>query len=47
MKRLTEQLVVRVTPEMRIALERDAERAGRTVAQSIRFHLSMALWPVR
>ena len=36
---LTEQLVVRVTPLMRAALEADAEANGRSVAQSIRFHL--------
>jgi predicted HicB family RNase H-like nuclease len=38
-RRLTEQLVVRVEPELAEALAADAAENGRTVAQSIRFYL--------
>lgn len=40
---LTHQIVVRVTDEMHAALEADAEANGRTVAQSVRFHLRAVL----
>ena len=46
-KELTEQVVVRVNPELRRALEQDAEQNGRTVAQSIRFLLSQQFAPVK
>lgn len=39
-KELTDQVVVRVPPELRQALEEDARRNGRTVAQTIRFRLA-------
>jgi hypothetical protein len=39
-KELTDQVVVRVSPELRQALEEDAEQNGRTVAQTIRFRLA-------
>ena len=35
-QRFTEQLVIRVDPEMRDALERDADGSERTVSQSAR-----------
>jgi hypothetical protein len=38
-KDLTRQLVVRVDEELYKAIERDAERNERTVAQSVRFKL--------
>lgn len=38
-KEFTEQIVVRVDPEMQRALKQDAEQNGRTVAQTIRFFL--------
>jgi predicted HicB family RNase H-like nuclease len=40
---LTRQLVVRVSDEMHDALQRDADAHGRTVAQSVRFHLRRAM----
>jgi predicted HicB family RNase H-like nuclease len=40
---LTKQVVVRVEPELHAALVADARRNGRTVAQSIRFHLRTAV----
>lgn len=42
-KALTHQLVIRVTPELHEALQRDADAHGRTVAQSVRFLLRKAL----
>lgn len=36
-------VVVRVDDELHEALQRDAEANGRTVAQSVRFHLSRSL----
>jgi hypothetical protein len=42
-KVLTRQLVVRVPRNLRIALQRDADDNGRTVAQSVRFHLTREL----
>ncbi len=38
-KELTKQLVVRVDEELYELLEQDAERYGRTVAQTVRFLL--------
>ena len=38
-RQLTRQLVVKVDDELYEALEQDAEENGRTVAQSVRFHL--------
>lgn len=38
-RELTKQLVVRVDEELYEALEQDAMRNGRTVAQSVRFQL--------
>jgi hypothetical protein len=43
--KLTDQLVVRIPKNLHDALQRDAEDNGRTVAQSVRFHLSRALKP--
>jgi plasmid stability protein len=40
---LTTQIVVRVDDDLRAALEADAAANGRTVAQSVRFHLRRAL----
>ena len=37
---LTRQIVVRVDQELYEALERDADKHGRTVAQSVRFYLA-------
>jgi hypothetical protein len=42
-KVLTTQLVFRAPAELREALERDAAENGRTVAQSIRYHLRRSL----
>lgn len=42
-KTLHGQLVVRVTPELHDALRADATANGRTVAQSVRWHLEYAL----
>jgi predicted DNA-binding protein len=39
-KELTKQLVVRIDDELYEALEDDAERNGRTVAQTVRFWLN-------
>jgi hypothetical protein len=39
-KELTKQIVVRVDEGLYEALAQDAERNGRTVAQSVRFKLS-------
>lgn len=36
---LTEQLVIRMPSDLVAWLERDAEENGRTVAQSVRWHL--------
>lgn len=40
---LTRQIVVRVEQDLYEALERDAKKHGRTVAQTIRFHLGRHL----
>lgn len=40
---LTEQIVVRVDPDMRQALERVAEASERTVAQQVRYILRLSL----
>ena len=37
--KLTKQIVFRVDDEMYAALQADAERHGRTVAQSVRFYM--------
>lgn len=42
-KVLTEQVVVRLDPNLHHALKADAAANGRTVAQTIRFHLSQTL----
>ena len=42
-KVLTEQVVVRVDPKLHHALKSDAEANGRTVAQTVRFHLNQIL----
>lgn len=42
---LANQLVVRVSRHLKDALERDASQNGRTLAQSVRFHLRRALQP--
>lgn len=39
MSDLDHQIVVRIDRALRLALEADAEAHGRTVAQSVRFHL--------
>lgn len=44
-RELTQQIVVRVTPGLYEALQKDANQNGRTVAQSTRFHLSQVLEP--
>ena len=44
-QRFTEQLVVRVTPEMRAGLQADAEPAERTEAQSVRRAIRLYLSP--
>lgn len=44
-KELTEQIVVRVNPDLREALEKDARENGRTVAQTIRFALTREFTP--
>jgi hypothetical protein len=41
-RRFTEQIVVRVDPNLAAWLRADARRYGRTVAQSIRWHLDKA-----
>lgn len=41
--KFTCQIVVRVTPEMYADLELDAAEHGRTVAQSVRWHLRRSL----
>jgi hypothetical protein len=38
-KKLLEQIVIRVTPELREALEKDARENERTMSQTLRFHL--------
>lgn len=38
-KELTKQIVVRVDEDLYLALVRDAEQNGRTVAQTVRFKL--------
>lgn len=35
-KKLTTQIIVRVDPELRAALEADAAKNGRTLAQTVR-----------
>lgn len=42
-KALTNQLVVRISDELHERLRSDAAEHGRTVAQSVRFHLARAL----
>lgn len=42
-KVLTEQVVVRLEPAMHHALKADAAANGRTLAQTIRFHLGQTL----
>jgi predicted HicB family RNase H-like nuclease len=39
-KELTDQLVIRVDKRLHEALREDAARNGRTIAQSVRFHLN-------
>ncbi len=41
--KFTNALVIRIPKELREALERDAEDNGRTVSQSVRFHLARTL----
>lgn len=41
-KVLTEQIITRVPPELKDWLERDADNNGRTMAQSVRWHLEIA-----
>ncbi|HEV2928882.1 MAG TPA: hypothetical protein VGW74_09325 [Propionibacteriaceae bacterium] len=41
--RMPHQIIVRVDADLRAALEADAEANGRTLAQSVRFHLRRAL----
>ena len=41
--KMTEQVVFRVTEELYEALQEDAQANGRTLAQSVRFHLSKVL----
>lgn len=43
MKVLTATVVVRVDPALHEALAADAKANGRTVAQSVRYHLKRAL----
>lgn len=38
-EKLTNQVVVRLTPDLLDALRKDAEKNGRTVAQTVRFAL--------
>ena len=40
---LTKQLVVRVPADLHVGLVADAAAHGRTVAQSVRFHLAAAV----
>jgi hypothetical protein len=42
-KELNSQIVVRVDESLREALEADARDNGRTVAQTVRFHLQQKL----
>ncbi len=40
---LTKQIVIRIDDDLNQRLQQDAETNGRTVAQSVRFHLTAAL----
>ena len=42
-KELTETIVVRMTPELRTALKKDAEEFERTESQSVRYFLKLFL----
>lgn len=42
-RELSEQIVVRVTPELRAWLQADADAHGRTMAQSARWYLLAVL----
>ena len=42
-RQLSKQIVIRVTPEMYKAIQKDAEENGRTPTQSVRFHLKKAI----
>jgi len=42
-KTLDRQVVVRIPADLHAALQADAEENGRTLAQTVRFHLGRAL----